>query len=419
MEPIKIEPFVHQSALLQVIDEYTEISYFFLLGGYGCGKSFSGVLTILKLYKLLNGSPARVGIGGTSQTMLRLTLLSDLFRCLNAAHIKYNHNKQEHVITIGTVEFIYINCSDPNNIFAYNFSAFIFDELDELPQQTAVEAFKAVQERNRVVWPDGRKPIFVGLTTTQGLRGCYQILNMLKEAGQHFIRVRGLTKNNLSLDPDYVNRLYALYNEDERAAYLEGKFVNLTTGRVYKDFDERTCVYDPAEVPLGNFDNIITGQDLNSGFSKAAALFERDGVFYICKNFSFDIVGDAPFKLREAFPTQKIDWYPDASSKEIMAGYKAEIFQYNIQMHIMKTNPSVNDRILIVNKMFKTGKLKVSKDCKELILALKTRQFDMQGNPEKGKGPTSPDHICDATEYGVWNAKNVKSLTAALTSLVS
>ena len=419
MDPVKITPFVHQSALLQVLDQYREISYFFLLGGYGCGKSFTGVLTILKLYALLNGTSARVGIGGTSQTMLRLTLLSDLFRVLNAAHIDYTHNKQEHVITIGTVEFIYINCSDPNNIFAYNFSAFIFDELDELPQQVAVDAFKAVQERNRVVWPDGRKPVFVGLTTTQGLRGCYQILNMLKEAGQHFIRVRGLTKNNLSLDPDYVSRLYALYNEDERAAYLEGKFVNLTTGRVYKDFDERTCTYEPKEITVGNFDNVIIGQDLNSGFSKGSALFVRDGIFYICKNFSFDIVGDAPYKLRETFPTQKLDWYPDASSKEIMAGYKAEIYQYNIQMHLMKVNPSVNDRILIVNKMLKTGKLKVSKECKELILALKTRQFDMNGNPEKGKGPTAPDHICDATEYAVWNAKNVQSLTAALTSLVS
>ena len=115
-----LEPFVHQNALLQSIDSYKDISYFFLLGGYGCGKSFTGVLTILKMYDMFKGHDVTVGIGGTSQTLLRLTLLSDLFRQLNLAHIKYHHNKQEHVITIGTVKFVYINCSNPDDIFAYN-----------------------------------------------------------------------------------------------------------------------------------------------------------------------------------------------------------------------------------------------------------------------------------------------------------
>ena len=72
---------------------------------------------------------------------------------------------------------------------------------------------------------------------------------------------------------------------------------------------------------------------------------------------------------------------------------------------------------MIVNKMFKTGKLFVSKECKELVLALKTRQFDMNGKPEKGKGPKDPDHICDAMEYGVWNIAHIKSLKEALNSL--
>lgn len=387
---------------------------------HNCGKSFTGVLCILKLYTMLKGhGGARVGVGGTSQTMLRLTLLSDLFRVLNSAHIKYHHNKVEHVVTIGDVDFIYINCSDPNNIFAYNFTAFIFDELDELPQQVAVEAFKAVQERNRVLFPNGRKSIFIGLTTTQGLRGCYQILNMLKEKGQHYIRVRGLTKNNTTLDPDYVARLYSLYSEDEQKAFLEGQFVNLTTGRVYKDFDERTCCYDPAIIRPEPADRIVVGQDLNSGFSKAVSMFERDGTIYVNKQFSFDLVGDAPSILRQNFKPHRIDWYPDASAKEIMAGYKQEIFDNHIQLHQMAVNPSVNDRLIILNKMFKTGKLKISTECKSLILALKTRQFDLSGNPEKGKGPKAPDHECDALEYGVWNIKNVQNVTQALLSLVS
>lgn len=413
---LSLEPFLHQNALLQSIDDYNDISYFLLLGGYGCGKSFTGVLTILKFYNLFKGYDVTVGIGGTSQTLLRLTLLSDLFRVLNLGHIKYHHNKQEHVITIGTVKFVYINCSNPDDIFAYNFTAFIFDELDELPQQTAIDAFKAVQERSRVLCPDGRKSIFVGLTTAQGLKGTYQIVNMLREKGEKYILVRGLTKNNTTLDPDYVKRLYNLYDKEEQEAFLEGKFVNLTTGRVYKNFDERVCVYDPETVVYNN-EPVTVGQDLNSGFSKAAAIFERDGVYYICKDFSFNIVGDAPEELRRAFPLSEVHWWPDASSKEIMTGYQREISEAGIILHQSPVNPSVNERIMVVNKMFKSGKLLVSKECKELILALKTRQFDMNGKPEKGKGPKDPDHICDAMEYGVWNIAHVKSLKDALNKL--
>ena len=415
---LTIEPFTHQNALLQVIDDYPDISNFFLLGGYGCGKSFTGVLVILKLYSMFKGYNVTVGIGGTSQTMLRLTLLSDLFKQLNLAHIKYTHNKQEHVIIIGTVNFVYINCSNPEVIFAYNFTAFIFDELDELPQQTAIEAFTAVQERSRVLCPNGRKAIFIGLTTAQGLKGCFQIVNMLREKGEKYVLIRGLTKNNTTLDPDYVKRLYNLYSPEEREAFLEGKFVNLTTGRVYKDFDERVCVYDPKEIEY-NFEPIAIGQDLNSGFSKAAAIYEKNGIYYIYKEFSFNIVGDAPEILRSTFPASQIDWWPDASSKEIMAGYYKEIADNNIILHQSPSNPSINERIMIVNKMFKTGKLFVSKECKELILALKTRQFDLTGKPEKGKGPKDPDHICDALEYGLWNIANIKSMKEALNKLFS
>ena len=416
---VNITPWIHQEAMLQCIDDFPTYSYYFLIGGYGCGKSFTGVLIILKLYKMFDGHNVNVGIGGTSQTLLRLTLLSDLFKTLNDAGIKYKHNKQEHTIDIGTVHFIYINCSDPNDIYAYNFSAFLFDELDELPQNTAIEAFKAVQERNRVVSPTGRKPIFVGLTTAQGLRGAYHITRMLTETKNHYILIRGLTKNNKALDVDYYNRLYSLYSPEEREAFLEGKFVNLYTGRVYKDFDERYCLYDPADIEYDWTDNIYVGQDLNSGFSKAASAFVKDGIIYINENFSFDIVGDAPNILRSTFVTNPITWYPDASAKEIMAGYKKEISDNNITLHQNKTNPHVNDRILIINKMLKSGKLKISSKCDDLILALKTRQFDNDGNPEKGKGKTAPDHICDATEYVVWNICNELGIMTDLMSLFS
>ena len=102
-----------------------------------------------------------------------------------------------------------------------------------------------------------------------------------------------------------------------------------------------------------------------------------------------------------------------------MAGYYKEIADNNIILHQSPSNPSINERIMIVNKMFKTVILIVSKEFKELILALKTRQVNLTGKPEKGKGPKDPDHICDALEYGLWNIANIKSMKEALNKLFS
>jgi hypothetical protein len=397
---MKLEGFIHQSALISAIERYPEISFTFLIGGYGCGKSFSGVLIILYIYNLFNGSYARVGIGGTSQTLLRKTLLSDLFKVLNESGIKYYHNKQEHTIMLGTVEFIYISISDPDDIYAYNFCVFICDELDELPQERAVESFKAIQERTRIVGPNGRVPFSIFMTTAQGLKGTYRIIESLKEDKIPHIVIRGLTKNNTTLSPEYVNRLYSIYSPLEAEAFLEGKFVNLYTGRVYPDYNESLHRYMPFEIKED--DVIYVGQDLNSGFSKAIVYVVRGKNIFCVAEFSFNSVGDAPRILRSTYPSQRILWLPDASAKEIMLGYREEIAQSNIELISRTLNPSVTERILVVNKLFRLGFLFVFGTVKNYNMALKTRQFDKDGNPAKGKGPLAHDHYCDAAEYALW-----------------
>jgi hypothetical protein len=395
-----IMPNLHQAALVAAPIQYPQIPYFFLIGGYGCGKSFSGDLLILDLYRQYNGTDIVIGIGGTSQTLLRKTLLADLFRVLKLSGIRYKHNKQENIITIGTVTFIYISVSDPETVFAYNFSIFICDELDELPQEKAIAAFTAIQERCRVQCPDGRSPYAVFMTTAQGLKGTYRIICDLDEKKIPYIKIRGLTKDNTALDKAYVDRLYSLYTPIEAEAFLEGKFVNLYTGRVYPEYNDIVHSYMP--FPLKDGETIYIGQDLNSGFSKAAVFVERGECIFGVAEFSFNVVADAPRILRATFPSQHIVWLPDASAKEIMAGYMSEIAEAGIELVMRTMNPSVTERILVVNKLFRTGRLKLFTTMKQYSLGLKTRQFDDDGNPSKGKGALAPDHICDASEYALW-----------------
>lgn len=401
---MKIKPFIHQEQIVSAVKAFPEVSYFALAGGYGCGKSFSIVLEILEIVRAYNGTDISVGICSTTITLLRKTVILDLERILSKTASKYKYNKQDSVFAIGTVKFLLIATDQPNDIYGPNLNICLCDEIDELPESKAIEAHKALSERTRLTLPDGRKPYLMYFSTVHGYRGLYKILKNLDENKVPYILVRGLTKNNTSLDEQYVKNLYALYDEMEQQAYLEGKFVNLQAGRVYSDFDEEKVTIEPFEVL--DSDTIMIGQDLNSGFSKAVAVVQREKTLYIVNTWSFKEIGSAPAIMRAAYPRNEILWYPDCSAKEVLKGYKDEIRSSGINCRLGSTNPPILDRVFYVNKLFRLGFLKVfgSKNCNPLVEALKTRAYDDNGKPEKGKGEHAPDHICDALEYVLWRA---------------
>ena len=198
-----------------------------MIGGYGCGKSSSVVFFIFNICKhYLGKGHVEVGIGVPTITLFDKTIWVDLRKYLEMSKSVYTYNKQEHILTIGNIVFIVINTEEPGRIYGINPMIFICDELDELAQDVAMEAWVAINERTRNMLPDGRKPFMVFTTTAQGYKGTYQIIESLKmqnaelkeqvQAGEisqerydrihnKWIHIRALTKNNTHLDPDYVD----------------------------------------------------------------------------------------------------------------------------------------------------------------------------------------------------------------------
>lgn len=319
---------------------------------------------------------------------------------LEKSHSTYHYNKIDGVLTVGMMVFVMIAADDPAKLFAYNSSVIVFDEGDELNAETFLEAFRSAQERNRVTLPDGREPFTLCATTAQGMRGVWQLTQKLRETKQAFTLTRGLTKDNTSLSKEYVDSLYALYNEQERKAYLEGYFVALNAGRVYPGYDATASMVDPTEAqPM---ETIYIGQDFNLGASCAVAMVKRDKILYIIKEFAFTDFGQAPKIIRETFPANRIIMFPDASGKMIINGYLAEIQSFEIEIRMGTINPSIPERIFLVNKLFQQGRLKVCRNCKQVDIALNTRSFDANGDPEKSKVHPAPDDFMDSLEYETW-----------------
>ena len=399
---LNIRPFMHQFQIVSAPLAFPDFDWFILAGGYGCGKSFSIVLCILDIVRRYNGHDVSVGIGSITITLAQKTIYKDLEAILKRSHSQYRYNAKDNILTIGTVKFFFIAIEQPGNIYAYNLNIFLCDEIDELSQQKVLEANKAIRERTRLTLPGGRIPYIMYFTTVQGYRGLYNVVQTLKKAGQKYVLVRGETRFNTTLSPSYVKSLYAIYDENERMAFLEGRFVNLRAGRVYPDFDEEKCICKPFEIKSS--DIVYIGQDLNSGFSKAAAVVKKDKKLYIIHGWSFKEIGTAPAIMRNTFTQNEILWFPDCSGKEVLKGYRQEIIDCGIQCRIGSANPRIIDRVFYVNKLFRLGLLKVfdTKETEIIREALKTRQYAENGQPEKGKGEDAPDHISDALEYVIY-----------------
>ena len=413
--------FRHQQASLRIISERPDIPYIFLIGGFGCGKSATDVFLMLYLYQLYKSTPdpIQIGVFGVTIKLLKQTVIADFERALDQAKIPYKDNSQAGTLTVGNITFVYLAMQYPDDIYAFNFTCCLVDEIDELPPEKVKAVVTAVQERNRVRMPPplDREPFVFFSTTAQGLGGTYNLVREFDKNGVPYAIIRGRTQDNTSLSKQQVELLRKLYTPDEARAYLDGEFVNLAQGRVYYAFDrtKHMCM----RFNVKPEETIYVGEDFNLGFNASAECIVRDGHIYIVDSHHWLDMGYGLRKLRELYPTNPIIMIPDASGKEIMQGWIEEAEKQQIQLHWNNKNSSIMETVLSINKAFTFGQLSVMEPLKErsgmrglelkdslvdkLILGFETQDFDDSGKPRKGKGAEALDHGLDSARYAVWH----------------
>jgi hypothetical protein len=413
-----LTPLPAQNRLINAIMQLKEIPYFFFVAGYGSGKSFCIVLLLLLLVKMYEGKHIKILLGGTTLGDVQKFILQDLFKILIVNKIKYKHNKKDNILNIGTTTIFCVPTEDASRIYGHTVDIALIDEIDELKKNVAEAVFKAIVERTRATNLGDREPFMAYFTTTQGKkRAVYEKLRKLKSDNINYCLVRGSTRENKHNSASYLKNLLNIYSKEEQKAYLDGFFMDLSSGRVYGDFNEEKMVIEP--FPITQDEVIHVGQDKNIGYNKAVCIVKRNGILYTVREFSTTAIQDVPRIVRQAYPTNRIIWYPDASALELLGGYAAEISKWHIELSVMKFNPSILSRIFIVNKLYKTGKSFVFKTCKELIDAHDGRSYDDSGKPEKVGGEKCPSHICDADEYVKWNLVINGEEFADIRSLIS
>lgn len=435
----------HQNNSINILRYYPKLPNVFLIGGFGAGKSMTDVILLMYFINEYYYSEEHVNIGvfGVTIKLLKQTVIADLLRFMDGAGMTYKHNSQAGTIEVGNVSIIYLQMQNPDDIYAFNFHFALCDEIDEVPAEKVKPIVTAIRERCRKVVPAGktmpqRSPFIFFSTTAQGLGGTYRLVEDFKATGVPYAIIRARTEDNPHIDKQQLEILRKMYTPDEAAAYLDGKFMNLSTGRVWHSFDRRKNVC--MRFPILPTDHVYVGQDFNLGINASCEFIHRGNIIYVIASHHWPDMGVAARVLRERYPTNPITLIPDSSGKEIMQGFAEAFEKQHIEIFWNGRNPGIQERTMAGNMLFRQGLCYVMQDDKvatassdkysELmnegtgdvagaIMCLETHDIDEKtGKPRKGVGIHSPDHFSDSFGYGTWHLiHQIEGYTDILTAL--
>lgn len=343
---------------------------------------------------------------------------SEIFESMG---MKYRINKSEGIIYTGFGNIICKSMENPDRIVGFEILKAYVDEFDILPTTKAHLAFNKIAARVRLKpkaephrLDKRQNQIFIA-TTPEGYKATYDLFVKNKIEDSQLIQMS--TYSNPHLPDGYIDGLKAQYPAQLIEAYLEGKFVNLTSGAVY-DFDRD--IHMVRQTNPSKIEELHIGQDFNVGKMASVVFVKR-------KNSSGQIVWlvideltqgrdtpDVISKLQERYPRNPIIIYPDASGKNrhtsgISKSDHTLLRQAGFTVRVHNTNPLIKDRIAAVNNGFARSRVFVSKECITTIESLEQQVYDKDGSPNKNN---DLDHCADAFGYFICKALPVATSIA-------
>lgn len=295
----------------------------------------------------------------------------------------------------------------PASIVGFKIGRALVDEVDVLPQLKAEQAWRKIIARLRTKY-DGLNGIDV-TTTPEGFKFTYQQWVKALRDKPSLESMYGLIQastydNEKYLPDDYIDSLRASYPPQLISAYLDGQFVNLTSGTVYHAYDRLKNACDDV---VRDGEPVFVGMDFNVGKMAAVIHVKREGM----PRAVAEVVNayDTPDMIRilkERLGDRQIRVYPDASggSRKSVNASVTDIQLLKAAQFVVsapEANPPVKDRINAMNAMFCNAKgerrYHVNPNtCPTYADNLEQQVWAENGEPDKTAGN---DHSNDAGGY--------------------
>lgn len=374
------------------------------VAGFGAGKS--QVMAIAAMGDAAHASDAQIGLYAPTYDLVRLITGPRMCEVLAQYAVPHKWNKQENIIYSSYPrfgDFILRTMDNPERIVGYETYRSHVDELDTLKEANARRAWSQIIARNRQR-PSGIKNPFnrvSAYTTPEGFRFTYDRWKRNAPPGYEIIQAP--TYSNPYLPEDYIDNLRNSYPAELIEAYIEGRFVNLTSGTVYRQYDRERNRSTEAIRPQ---EPLHIGMDFNVGKMAAVVHVERPTGDHAVETLSG--MQDTPHAIetiQSKYAGHHVTIYPDASgkSRKTVNASKSDISLLRDAGFAIKardSNPPVKDRILAVNAGFEHQRYWVNdKTAPDYAESLEQQAYDKNGEPDK---TTGADHMNDAGGYCVY-----------------
>ncbi len=296
----------------------------------------------------------------------------------------------------------------PSSIVGFKVGKALVDEIDTLKKQKAHEAWRKIIARLRVKASGLQNGIDV-TTTPEGFNFVYEQFEKIPGEDPSkavlYGKVHASTYDNeANLPDDYINSLFETYPPQLVKAYINGLFVNLTSGSVYPAYDRKL---NSTLATINDEDRLHVGMDFNVMNMTAVACVIRAGQPLALEEFTE--IRDTPamiVALRERFGERQIAVYPDASGESTHTN-NASVSDLGLLraagfvVRVPPSNPRIRARVVSVNAMLCNARgvrrLRVNPlGCPKLTESLEKQAFDANGLPDK---TTGFDHAPDAIGY--------------------
>lgn len=379
----------------------------FFVAGFGTGKTWVGGTAICEHF--LKHPGINQGYFAPTFPHIRDIFYPTIEEVAHAhgMSVKINESNREVHFSIGRWDYGTVICRSmehPERIVGFKIGHAQVDELDVMKTDKARRAWRKIIARMRYDQPGVENGIDV-TTTPEGFRFTYEQAveepRKKPEVAALYGIVQASTYDNAhNLPADYIPSLRASYPTNLIEAYLEGKFVNLTTGNVYPSYN-RIVNFTNATIQAGEYLHI--GMDFNVGNMAGIVHVIRAGAPLALDEFCKLL--DTPAMIRAIkakYPAHAVAVYPDASGNNRSTKGASEtdlslLRSAGFTVVVNAANPRVRDRLICMNQQFDSGRYKVNPDtCPTYTEALEKQPFDEHGEPDKTGGF---DHPNDAAGY--------------------
>jgi hypothetical protein len=404
----QIRADLHPGQLAFVDDTATQIIG--ISAGYGAGKTRA---LCAKAMMLAAANQGFIGcVMEPTGPLIRDIWQTDFEAFLEAYDIPYTFRASplpEYMLHLpgGDTKILCRSFENWSRIIGLNLAWVLADEIDTVTPSIANKAFPKILGRLR----SGNVRQFGAASTPEGFRWMWNTFGSDEARARpdrHLIKMR--TADNPHLPPDFIERLEANYDPSLLRAYLDGEFVNLTTGQVYDRFDRsKHVVIEPPDI---SHEPLRVGIDFNIGNMSAVITVRINNGLTVIDEIAGAHDTDAlAQEIRRRYPQHQVYVYPDASGGNRSTNAAQTDIQiletYGFSNQSPRSNPPVRDRVAAVQALLENGKgqvrLQVASTCKRLIECLELQCYTEKGDPDKDAGF---DHMNDALGYVVWREFN-------------